>query len=125
MENGVIPPKPFNAVPRISPYHKRLLSLPLSLRVARSLTGQNPGVKPFAQLTGPCQILSMAEASVGVKHVVSLGVQAVVVMRGSFDTLYSQTRGSVSTPSATPSSVSHAATAPFVASACLALSVAA
>src|SRR5438132_3911830 len=125
MAKGFTPPSPFNAAPRVCPYHRRLLPLPPNLRVARSLTAQFPGLKPFAQLTGPCHILSMAEASVGVRHVVSAAVHDAVVMLGSLDTLYSHARGSVRTPSATPSSRSQAATAAFVARACLALRVAA
>src|SRR5216683_2004423 len=111
MPNGVVPPSAFNAVPRSFGYQRRLFPFPFKMRVAKSVTGQLAWGWPFEQLTGPFHIKSIAEASVGVRHVGSLAVQALVVSVGSAAALYSHTRGSVSTPSTTPSSASHAATA--------------
>src|SRR6266705_2650946 len=115
MGNGVSPPRPLKSVPRVFAYQSRLSPFPFRLRVANDGTGQLPPLKPAAQLTGPCHILSMAEASVGVRHVLSLGVHAALVSAGSFAALYVQVRGSVSTPSVTPSSASQASTALAVA----------
>src|SRR5438034_9849235 len=92
------------------------------MRVEKSVTGQLAWGWPFEQLTGPFHIKSIAEASVGVRHVGSLAVQALVVSVGSAAALYSHTRGSVNTPSTTPSSASHAATALLVARFSFALS---
>src|SRR4029453_4814887 len=124
IEKGFTPPRPLSAVPRVFGYHKRLLPLPLSMRVASSRTGQLACEWPFEQLTGPFHIRSIAEASVGVRQVASLAVHVLVVSDGSDAALYSQARGSVSTPSTTPSSASQAATALLVASASFALRVA-
>src|SRR5258705_14017498 len=96
MEKGDAPPSPFNAAPRVCAYQSRLLRLPLSLRVGTSSTAQLPGVRPAWQLTGPCHILSMAEASVGVRQDTSVAVQDALVMLGSLDAVYPHRRGSVS-----------------------------
>src|SRR2546423_14686236 len=101
MENGLAPPSEFNGVPRVIPYHSRLFPPLFKSRAARSGTGQLP--TPAAQLSGPCHILSTADASVGGRHVGSAGVHEPFVMFGSLAARNWQARGPESTPSPTRS----------------------
>src|SRR5258708_29397533 len=102
MGNGVSPPRPLKSVPRVFAYHSRLLPSPLSLRVAWSRTRQLAFGCPSEQLTGPFHILLIADASVAARQLLLLtpGAQSNALASKS------HSRGSVRTPSTTPSSAS-------------------
>src|SRR5262245_62345839 len=120
--NGTAPPSAVRSVPRVLPYQSRWLPRASKSRDATSGTLHAPAPPRSEHATGPCHILSMADASLGVRHVPSDARQSAFVIERSSDARYLQVRGSSSTPSDTPSCTSHAATAFAVASFSLARS---
>src|ERR1019366_3328053 len=91
-----------------------------SIAAPRSTPGQRSS--PLT-LVAPFQMRSIAVASVGVRQASLTAVQDAVVILLSAAALYLHMRGSVIVPSTTPSFLSQAFTAAFVASFCFAAEI--